>query len=231
MSIGPVWTTGEPEVDRRSGSGDPRPFQELGAKLERDWLAVSEELSAFPELAAEALERAALHRRVSPADVLRASVPPIGFPRQADVMARFGQPPITLYAGRRLHLSALYWVDGTTSIHQHAFSGAFQVLAGGSLQTRYTFTTDLALGVYKTGRLQPIALERVRVGDVWRIEPGESGLIHSLFHLERPSVTLVIRTWQDRRDEPQYNYFRPGIATDPSSRTSGRRACSRSPIC
>ena len=64
--------------------------------LERDWLAVSEELSAFPELAAEALARAALPARVSATDVLRASLSPIGFPRQADTMARFGQPPSRL---------------------------------------------------------------------------------------------------------------------------------------
>jgi hypothetical protein len=207
--------TTEPEMVDRSGAADLRPFQELGVRLERDWLAAAEELAAFPALAAEALERAALPRRVDPTAVLRASLSPVGFPRQADVVARFGQPPITLHAGRRFHLSALFWVDGTTSIHQHSFSGAFQVLAGGSLQTRYTFTPEIALGVYRTGRLQPLALERVRVGDVWRIEPGETGLIHSLFHLERPSVTLVIRTWRDQRAEPQYNYHRPGIGTDP----------------
>ncbi len=194
---------------------DLRPFHELGVRLERDWLAVSEELAAFPALAAEALERAALPRRLGPTDVLRAAVSPVGFPRQADSMARFGQPPITLYAGRRFHLSALYWVDGTTSIHQHSFSGAFQVLAGGSLQTRYTFTPELSLGVFRAGRLQAIAMERVRVGDVWSILPGDTGLIHSLFHLERPSVTLVLRTWRDQRAEPQYSYFRPGIASDP----------------
>jgi hypothetical protein len=45
-------------------------------------------------------------------------------------------------------IEALFWVDGTTSIHQHSFSGAFQVLAGKSIHSRYrsTVATGSALG-------------------------------------------------------------------------------------
>jgi hypothetical protein len=201
------------------GSSDARnapwaPFAELGAQLERDWLAVSEDLAAFPELAAAALTRAELHRSVDLTALLRGATRPVGFPQQADIVAHFGQPPLTLFASRRFHISALFWVDGTTSIHEHNFSGAFQVLLGGSLQTRYRFTPERALGVFQTGRLTALALEHLRAGDVRRIEPGPD-LIHSLFHLDRPSISLVIRTWRDPRREAQFSHYRPGIAVDP----------------
>jgi hypothetical protein len=50
-------------------------------------------------------------------------------------------------------------------------------------------------------------------GDVCEIRSGE-GLIHSLFHLDRPSVTLVARTYYDPDGGPQYSFLRPGIALD-----------------
>ncbi|MFN2514442.1 MAG: hypothetical protein ABR568_23900, partial [Pyrinomonadaceae bacterium] len=53
-------------------------------------------------------------------------------PHQYDVEGRFGNPPITLFAGPRFHIDVYYWLDGTTSIHQHSFTGAFQVLLGSS---------------------------------------------------------------------------------------------------
>jgi hypothetical protein len=44
-------------------------------------------------------------------------------------------------------------------------------------------------------------------------EIGTAGAtIHSLFHLEHPSVSLVIRTHRSSVFRPQYDYFRPGIA-------------------
>jgi len=40
-------------------------------------------------------------------------------------------------------------------------------------------------------------------------------LIHQLFHLEVPSVTIVVRTYADRDHLPQYQYLPPGLAIDP----------------
>jgi hypothetical protein len=40
--------------------------------------------------------------------------------------------------------------------------------------------------------------------------------IHSLFHLDAPSVTLVVRTFGSRRDLPQHTYLPPGLALDNS---------------
>jgi len=56
------------------------------------------------------------------------------------------------------------------------------------------------------------------------VRPIHSGdrLIHQLFHLEAPSVTIVVRTFVDRHHLPQYKYLLPGLAVDPDDRDSTR---------
>jgi len=40
-------------------------------------------------------------------------------------------------------------------------------------------------------------------------------LIHSTFHLDRPSLTVVVRTLGEKNKQPQYSYLPPTIAHDP----------------
>jgi hypothetical protein len=141
--------------------------------------------------------------------------------KQADLDGKFAEPPVSLYHGGDFDISALTWLDGTTSIHQHAFCGAFHVLAGSSIHSRYRFDAwqppaqrQLAFA----GRLQLLSLEVLHVGDTRIISRGNS-LIHSLFHVTRPSVTIVIRTiTDDPVTEVQYDYRWPGLAYNPFQR-------------
>src|ERR1019366_9823901 len=55
-------------------------------------------------------------------------------------------------------------------------------------------------------------------GDVRPILPG-SGLVHALFHLDRPSVSVVVRTPSDALAGPQYSYSRAGLAFDPFAKS------------
>lgn len=141
--------------------------------------------------------------------------------KQSDLSSKFAEPPVSLYHGGDFDISALTWLDGTTSIHQHAFCGAFHVLTGSSIHCRYRFEPrqppeqgQLAF----TGRLQLRDLEVLHAGDTRVITRG-SELIHSLFHMARPSVTIVIRTiTDDSANEVQYDYRWPGLAHDPFQR-------------
>lgn len=142
-------------------------------------------------------------------------------PAHAQGGTGFGEPAITVYRGQGFYLEVLYWLDATTSIHQHAFSGAFQVLVGGSLhaiwrrhdsQGRETAPAQRA--PFWLGELSCTQVERLRVGDVRAIVAG-AGFIHALFHLERPSVSLVARTTREAEHLPQLNYLPPHVAYDP----------------
>jgi hypothetical protein len=184
----------------------------LGNQVERSWLATGYDQGAFPGIAAEALEKAALHSKIDTLDIVRWAVGTRHPPTQVEPLSRFGQPPVTLFTSRLFHVGVLFWLDGTTTIHDHRFSGAFQVLAGGSLHVPHTFSVGRSLGSFQTGELATGRMEHLKRGDVRAILPGDR-FIHSLFHLERPTVTLIVRT----RSSPtaaQFTYFRPGVALD-----------------
>lgn len=138
--------------------------------------------------------------------------------KQADLDARFAEPPLSLYNGKHFDISALTWLDGTTSIHQHAFCGAFHVLQGSSIHSRYRFKpwqTPEPKQRAVAGALELIDIEVLRAGDTRVIRRGDT-LIHALFHMVRPSVTIVIRTITDDPEaEVQYDYRWPGLAHDP----------------
>jgi hypothetical protein len=194
----------------------------LGAEIERRWHALEHDPHRFAEVAAAALGEAELTRHLTPDEIVWWCLGAPTLPRQESMPARFGQPPITLFRERRFYIEALFWLDGTTSIHQHAFSGAFQVLAGSSIETRYAFEVERALGgQLALGQLRTISTALLNAGDVRPIASGMGGLIHALFHLERPSVTVVVRTFRDPDAGPQLNYARPGVGHDPFYKEDG----------
>lgn len=191
---------------------------ELGQAVEQAWAARGDHVGAFAEVAAGCLQKVEVPPGLDAPGILRSVVMTPHLVAQEDPRSSFGSPPVTLWRSREFFVSALFWFDGTTSVHQHAFSGAFRVLVGGSIHAPYKFS----LGEELThrlilGDLQLDEPEALRVGDVRPIEPG-SAFIHGLFHLERPSVTLVVRTYGQPRYEPQYNYLLPGVGYDSSYR-------------
>jgi hypothetical protein len=190
-------------------------FQDLGRQIESRWRAASYSEQAFPEIAARALSETDPQAHVSHLEIVRWVLAESALPHQADLLASFGDPPITLHHGSRFHVDAYFWVDGTTDIHQHGFSGAFQVLAGSSLHGRYRFACRKRINEhFLAGALSLEAAEHLRPGDVRPILPGPEG-IHSLFHLERPSVTIVVRTPETPSAQPQFSYLPPSLAWDP----------------
>jgi len=64
------------------------------------------------------------------------------------------------------------------------------------------------------GRVSLKRAELFRKGDSRPIVAGKQ-LIHSTFHLDRPSLTVVVRTLGEANKQPQYAYLPPTIAYDP----------------
>ncbi len=192
-----------------------RLFRELGALVEDRWRGQDYNEDLFPAIAAQALAESDLAERIDPWDVIRWVHTTPELPRQQDRKSKFGNPPVTLFAGPRSYVDVYFWLDGTTSIHQHAFSGAFQVLLGSSVHSHYRFEKDREINPYfLTG---DVLLEDVSLlvkGDIKEIRPGPQ-FIHSLFHLERPSATITVRNGFAPHDPIQYSYLKPHIALDP----------------
>src|SRR5215471_7871669 len=189
-------------------------FETLGALVEQRWRRENYDENAFPAVASEALEQMAPSEHLDPWDVIRWVHNSNTLPPQQDLPASFGNPPITLYSGPRFHIDIYFWLDGTTSIHQHGFCGAFHVALGSSIHSRYTFNQDREINAhFSIGSIEFDNVELLKKGDTRRILPG-SAFIHSLFHLDRPSATLAVRTYSTPGG-PQYNYLKPSVATDP----------------
>ena len=190
-------------------------FQKLGALVEGRWKAENYSEHLFPEIAAQALAEYDLPARVDPWDIIHWVHTTPSLPEQRDVEGRFGNPPVTLFSGARFHIDIYYWLDGTTSIHQHSFTGAFQVLLGSSIHSRYSFREDKIINEhFSVGQLTLEDVQLLKLKDVRTILSGRN-FIHSLFHLDRPSATVTIRTEHTPSASLQYDYRKPHFALDP----------------
>lgn len=189
-------------------------FQELGAEIERQWRRANYDEPALPQIATDALAAAALERHVDPWEIVRWIHTTAALPAQQDVESDFGDLAVTLFAGSRFYIDAYYWLDGTTTIHQHAFSGAFHMLLGSSVHSQYAFREDRIVSEhFAVGAIDLRSVELLKAGDTRPIRPGRA-YIHSLFHLDRPSVTITVRSEHTPSAAAQYDYQRPHIALD-----------------
>jgi hypothetical protein len=189
-------------------------FREVQNFVEDRWSRKEYDTNVFPAIADEALKQFSPAANTSVAEIVQwASTMPL--PPQPDLTSNFGQPPLCVAHSSRFQIQVLFWVDGTTSVHQHGFSGAFHVLDGSSIHAQYNFHEQSRVNeFFLMGDVTFKASEILSKGQSRPILPGRN-FIHALFHLERPSVTLVIRTHRDVEQGPQYEYFKPGIALDP----------------
>jgi len=190
-------------------------FQKLGEKLESEWRAKDYDENVFPSLAAEGLRAACLPEKYNAWQVLEWTLEQIELPKQRDLPGRFGEPPITIYSGPRFHIDVYFWFHGTTSTHQHAFCGAFQVMHGSSIHSWYEFDLkERVNSFFEIGEMRLKTCDLLKVGDVQEILPGRQ-YVHGLFHLDHPSVSIVARTDKSPLFLPQFDYHKPGLANDP----------------
>lgn len=190
-------------------------FAHMGADLLQRWRRTSFDASAFPALAAEALQRTepwrGFDRTALVSELIQAARP---LPPQVNLDSGFGEPPLCVYWSAGFFIELLFWIGPRTNIHQHGFAGAFAVLEGRSLQARYSFTPEGTGSThYAWGALRLEDAAELGVGHVEPIPCGD-GLIHSVRHLAHPTVSLVVRTHGGEEGGLQYDYFPPGLALD-----------------
>jgi len=188
-------------------------FEKLGRTVADRWQERNFSLEAFPELARLALDEFPPSGNVDLDALIREFLSDDEQPFQSE--SGFGQPELVAFNHPRFYIQILFWLDGTTEIHQHEFSGAFHVMRGSSIHSEFDFTG--ARSVTPHLRIGELRMKQVELLETGRTVPITSGreCIHSLFHLDTPSVTVVVRTHNDPGTGPQYNYLPPHIAIDP----------------
>ena len=188
-------------------------FNELGRTILERWKRENFSLVKFPDIARSALEERPPARQVDLAALIRDFLLSDEQPFQTD--SPFAEPEIVAYSHPRFYIQLLFWMDGTTAIHQHEFSGAFHVMHGSSIHAHYEFERAQPVTPYL--RVGNVKMKKMEILESGRTVPITSGSqnIHSLFHLDSPSVTVVVRTQHDPGTGPQLNYLPPHIAFDP----------------
>jgi hypothetical protein len=186
-------------------------FDELGALTASNWTKLGGHHDAFAEAATSALAESGVLRTVSVQEIIEWLASSRDLPEQYG--KEFGQPPVNVYIAEKFFVQVLFWLDSTTAVHEHSFGGAFGVLSGSSVHTQYRFGLQNAPSPeFRLGNLRFISSELLYKGDLRPIHPGDS-FIHALFHLDRPSVSVVVRTkWLN---VTQYTYLKPHVAFDP----------------
>lgn len=187
-------------------------FDELGSLVASRWKARDYNEEIFPEIASQALAELPPAEHVSFWDVVKSGMTADVLPHQDDIDARFGDPPLTVYTGRKFRIEVLFWTQATPAIHQHSFSGAFHVMHGSSIHSMWNFLA--------TGRIEArlvlgnVSFNRSEIllkGDSRAILAGNS-MFHSTYHLALPSISVVVRTLIETNKQPQYTLLPPTIA-------------------
>ncbi len=190
-------------------------FNRLGEAVDDRWTDQGRRADRLADIASRALTDISAPDGLGPEVVLELLARGTDVPKQRSSRDLFGQPPAVLYRSENFEIQAITWMEGSTSTHQHAFDGAFKVVHGSSLSVRYSFDQDesLADGHLVAGQLTMLDSEILRPGQVRPIVAGPE-FIHSLFHLERPSMTVVVRNGSSGLPVPQYDYRLPGLGFD-----------------
>ena len=195
-----------------SGSICKHYFARLAAGVWGLWKEYQYDEAAFSDVALQMLAEEPPVDQVSFLDVTKFGLFTNPLPYQPTIESLFGQPPLTVYWQPEFRIEVLFWTSIVIGIHQHAFSGAFHLLTGSSLHTVWDFnceervSSQLMLGVLDLKKA-----ELLKVGDTRAIIPGDR-FIHATYHLDRPTVTVVIRTNSEKHYLPQYSYVEPFIA-------------------
>jgi hypothetical protein len=188
-------------------------FKDLGDGILQLWKRENFSLAKFPQIAHAALDKQPPAKRVDLAALMRDFLLREEHPPQTD--SPFGEPELVVFNHPRFYIQLLFWLDGTTAIHQHAFSGAFHVMLGSSIHAHYEFEKARPVTPYMS--VGDVRMTNIEILETGRTVPIASGheTIHSLFHLDSPSITVVVRTQHDPGTGPQFNYLPPHMAIDP----------------
>jgi hypothetical protein len=188
-------------------------FQKLGNAVLARWKQQNFSLEVFSAIAVEELQKCPPAEQVDLQKFLRKFL--LDDEQCSQTESGFGEPEIIVYEHPRFYIQLLFWMDGTTAIHQHEFSGAFHVMSGSSIHAHFAFENDTAITPhFRIGDLRMREISLLETGCTVPIVSGRS-CIHSLFHLDTPSLTVVVRTQHDPGTGPQFNYLPPHVAYDP----------------
>ena len=145
-------------------------FQLLGEEIHAKLKRRSFDEKALPAIAAEALSCIELESDFQ-LDQLAEFLITTKIEQQPSL--EFSNLPLIVYRCEEFYIELLIWMDATTAIHQHAFSGAFRVMVGSSFHSVYEFNeherinSQLLLGDVRLQMAEILRTGDVRLNSPW----------------------------------------------------------------
>ena len=127
--------------------------------------------------------------------------------RSVQVPSTFSDLYFQIYNDGRFLIEVLNWWGGQVNAHDHDFSGVQFQLKGDAFNIVHNFDSQVQKGALRFGTLSAHRAEYWRQGDRTKVFAG-SAEPHSVFHLGRPTTSLLIRTVPTKRYGAQSNYFK-----------------------
>ena len=127
---------------------------------------------------------------------------------------------IPLYQGQSVRIVAHLWSDAADRLHQHDWSGAFQVIEGRSFNAEFAFDAADQLAEFTLGKISRTGFGIFRPGHIQPVQEG-AALVHSVVYPGKPGLAVSLRA-AGSGEKGAVEYLRPGLRC-PSHR---RRAAS-----
>lgn len=189
-------------------------LRSLAARIDREWKSAGAKVAALPAIAARILEDAQPHREYDLASLAGWTISSRTFPQPCNPFGPQGPPAFTIWSNGRFFANIYAYTTPEVVIHDHDFAGAFTNLSGTTIHATYEFPdAERVAPEVHVGELAVREVEVVRTGDVRRIDPGRR-FIHQVWHVDQPTVVLVLRTGPLPAPRRQFQYLRAGYATE-----------------
>ena len=188
-------------------------IQRLASVFHQQWSAEGRTQVAFTASAVSALAEVDLSPLKDVAGLVKWIHSSDSFPEQIVGENEYGEPTVTLYRDADIRIEAILWMGAQLGGggHDHKSRGAFIALKGARLQSHYRYAcTEQFMAGVEAGEVS-VSTEVLREGAIQPI-----GLlhefIHELFFLERPSVSISLRSQVAVPGSALY--FLPGLRLD-----------------
>lgn len=193
-------------------------FQKLGTEAEERFEAADHSPSVFNGIAGSLLDEWDLCSHVSLEGVWQAAAL-----EQLDSLGNQSRPGlIPLYSGTNVRIIAHLWSDAADRLHQHDWTGAFQVIEGQSFNSAFDFETVRDIEEFSTGKLSRRSFEVFDAGHIQPVQEGRS-LIHSVVYCGKPGLAISLRV-AGVGQRGAYEYLRPGLRCPSYRRRSASAA-------
>lgn len=126
--------------------------------------------------------------------------------RSVQYDSNFSDTHMQVFDSGRFFIEVLNWNGSHVNTHDHDFSGIQFQLKGESLNIDYKFDCKEQHGSLYVGKCKIDRVSVWRQGSKSKVVPGPF-IPHSVYHLDKSTTSLLIRTIPTKRYGSQLNYF------------------------